>query len=102
MKNWKRNKKWMRRLWNAMAFYETQNVLTGMECYFTPAKKPISGKTARQLVGSMYRVLDAYEGGWLFSERPKFCKGARYIILAESEDGQPETLRICRAEENYF
>lgn len=50
----------------------------------------------------MYRRLDAYEGGWLFCERPKFCKGTRYIILAENEDGQPEKLRICKAQDNYF
>ena len=58
MKNWKRNKKWMRRLWNAMAYYETQNIFAGMECYFTPAKKPISGKSARRLVGEVVKGVE--------------------------------------------
>ena len=91
--------KQLARLWAATAHAETCG---GVEpsYSFVPARKPLSGRAARRLIGTHYNTLDAYEGGWLFVERPRFRKGERYIILAEREDGQPETLRVCRAADN--
>lgn len=91
-------KKQLKRLWAATAHVETFGA--GRGDYFTQALKLLSGRAARRLIGTHYKTLDAYEGGWLFVERPRFRKDERYIILAERQDGRPETLRVCRAADN--
>ena len=90
-------KKQLRRLWDATGHYYRGR---DFEEYL-PAKKPISGKSARRLVSAQYRILANYEYGWANIERPKFCPTRQYIILAE-QDGQTssaEYLRIVRAKD---
>ena len=97
-------KKQLARLWAATAHYEVHNLNRSdvePERYFVPAKKPLTGKAARRLVGAHYDKMGACGGGWeTVSPRPQFAAARRYIILATSEDGRPETLSISRADLN--
>lgn len=96
-------KKQLARLWAATAHleqYDLNREDVQPERYFTPARKPLSGKSARYLIGRHYRTLEGYGNGWLVMERPRFRADRRYIILAESEDDRPEVLRVALASDN--
>lgn len=71
-------KKQMRRLYKAL---ETDNEFEYGD-YNIPAKKPLSGKSARYLVGKNYNRLDN-EFGWVFCARPKFANGHKYVLYAD-------------------
>lgn len=89
-------KKQLRRLWDATAHVYADRYFEE----YMPAKKPITGRTARRLIGTHYRVLGEYGNGWANVERPKFNLGRKYVILAEhdSQYSCDEYLRVARAD----
>ena len=105
MKNWKVVKKQMKRLNKALAYsdrYIAEESGDVPEWSFIPARKPMSGKSARRLVGEHYDELAESYGDWLFVDRPKFSAGRRYVLMLETDElsGRNSTLRICRAADN--
>lgn len=105
MKNWKVVKKQMKRLNKALAYsdrYIVEESVDMPEWSFVAARKPLSGKSARRLVGMYYGELAEEYGDWLFVDRPKFSAGRRYVLMLETDElsGRDSTLRICRAEDN--
>lgn len=91
-------KKQLRRLWDA-----TAQLTESREYYhFIPARKRLSGKSAKRLIGMHYHVLGEYAYGWMFLERPKFRGDKRYIIFDEKPDWACDSyLRVARAEDNF-
>lgn len=105
MKKWKVVKKQMNRLDRAMASavkYITEDGGDVPEWNFAPARKPLSGKSARRLVGANYTALAAEYGDWLFVDRPKFAAARRYVLMQETDEcsGRDSTLRVCKAADN--
>lgn len=105
MKKWRTIKKQMKRLDRAMAYsdrYIAEESGDVPEWSFILARKPISGKSARRLVGEHYAALAENYGDWLFVDRPKFSAGRRYVLMLETDElsGRNSTLRICRAADN--
>lgn len=105
MKKWRIIKKQMKRLDRAMAYsdrYIAEESGDVPEWSFIPARKPLSGKSARRLVGAHYDELAENYGDWLFVDRPKFSAGRRYALMLETDElsGRNSTLRICRAADN--
>lgn len=105
MKKWKSQKKQMKRLDRAIASsvrYITEEGGDVPEWSFAPASKPLSGKSARRLVGVHYDALAESYGDWLFVDRPKFSAGRRYVLMQETDElsGRDSTLRICKAVDN--
>ena len=105
MKKWKIVKKQMKRLSKALAYsdrYITDEAGDVPEWSFIPARKPLSGKSARRLVGAHYAALAENYGDWLFVDRPKFSAGRRYILMQETDElsDRDSTLRICKAADN--
>lgn len=105
MKKWKTIKKQMKRLDRAMAYSDRYIAeISGdvPEWSLIPARKPLSGKSARRLVGAHYAALAENYGDWLFVDRPKFSAGRRYILMQETDElsGRDSTLRICKAADN--
>ena len=68
-------KKHWRRLNDATATLDECSVGT----YFVPARKPMTGKSARRLLGWHYEKAE-----WVFCERPKFNNQRKYIFLDEN------------------
>lgn len=105
MKKWKVVKKQLKRLDRAMAYsdrYIAEESGDVPEWSFAPARKPLSGKSARRLVGAHYAALAENYGDWLFVDRPKFSAGRRYILMQETDElsDRDSTLRICKAADN--
>lgn len=105
MKKWRTIKKQMKRLERAMAYsdrYIAEESGDVPEWSFVPARKPLSGKSARRLVGAHYAALAEESGDWLFVDRPKFSAGRRYILMRETDElsDRDSTLRICKAADN--
>lgn len=105
MKKWRTIKKQMKRLERAMAYSDRYNAEESgdvPEWSFISARKPLSGKSARRLVGENYSALAEKYGDWLFVDRPKFSAGRRYVLMLETDEfgGRDSALRICRAEDN--
>lgn len=105
MKKWRVVKKQMKRLDRAMAYsdrYIAEESSDVPEWSFAPARKPLSGKSARRLVGTYYAALAENYGDWLFVDRPKFSAGRRYILMQETDElsDRDSTLRICKAADN--
>lgn len=106
MKNWKVTKKQMKRLNKALAYsdrYIAEESGDVPEWSFIQARKPMSGKFARRLVGAHYATLAKNYGDWLFVDRPKFSAGRRYILMQETDElsDRDSTLRICKAADNF-
>lgn len=53
--------------------------VSSVGAYFVPARKPITGKSARRLLGWHYGKAE-----WVFCERPKFNEKRKYIFLDEN------------------
>lgn len=105
MKKWRTIKKQMKRLGRAMAYsdrYIAEESSDVPEWSFTPARKPLSGKSARRLVGAHYAALAENYGDWLFVDRPKFSAGRRYILVQETDElsDRDSALRICKTADN--
>lgn len=105
MKKWRTIKKQMNRIGRAMAYsdrYIAEKSGDVPEWSFVPARKPLSGKSARRLVGAHYAALAEDYGDWLFVDRPKFSAGRRYILMQETDElsDRDSTLRICKAADN--
>lgn len=105
MKKWRTIKKQMKRLGRAMAYserYIVEEVGDVPEWSFVPARKPLTGKSARRLVGAHYADLAAEYGDWLFVDRPKFSVARRYVLMQETDEcgGRDSTLRVCKAADN--
>lgn len=105
MKKWRTIKKQMKRLGRAMAYsdrYIVEEAGDVPEWSFVPARKPLSGKSARRLVGTHYAALAEDYGDWLFVDRPKFSAGRRYILMQETDElsDRGSTLRICKVADN--
>lgn len=105
MKHWKVAKKQMKRLNKALVYvdrYITEDGCDVPEWSFAPARKPLSGKSARRLVGAHYTALAESYGDWLFVDRPKFSAERRYVLMQETDEisGRNSTLRICKAADN--
>ena len=105
MKKWRTIKKQMKRLERAMAYsdrYIAEEAGDVPEWSFIPARKPLSGKSARRLVGANYAALEENYGDWLFVDRPKFSAGRRYVLMLETDElsDRGSALRICKAADN--
>lgn len=105
MKKWRTIKKQMKRLCMATAYsdrYIAEESSDVPEWSFVPARKPLSGKSARRLVGTYYAALAEECGDWLFVDRPKFSAGRRYVLMQETDEcsGRDSTLRVCKAADN--
>lgn len=101
MKKWKVVKKQMKRLGRAMAYsdrYIAEESSDVPEWSFAPARKPLSGKSARRLVGAHYAALAENYGDWLFVDRPKFAADRRYVLVQETDElsDRDSTLRVLQ------
>nr|DAI86179.1 MAG TPA: hypothetical protein [Caudoviricetes sp.] len=52
--------------------------------HLIPARKTLTGKQARRMVGMCYAQLANQENGWLFFDRPRFAAGRRYYLISDT------------------
>lgn len=92
MKNYKTMNKSLKRLWKCTA--HTDKAWNGEQEveHLVPARKTMSGKQARRMVGMCYAHLDNWGNGWLFVGRPRFVADRRYYLIADERD----TLTVAR------
>ena len=91
-----RKKKWWRRIWDATEVYELDR--EEGQVTVKPLKKPISGKSARRLLGSHKQAECRYWLDFCGPEAPKFNARRKYFFLAEARiDGDTLNTSVYRA-----
>ena len=79
-------KKALKRLDKATAYtYKVRDGVQEVE-HLSPARKTLTGKQARRMVGMCYAYLNNWGKGWLFANRPRFADGRRYYLISDEHD----------------